>query len=480
MQWLKRLLSCAAALMMGLSSASAEVRLLPQLDVWSLTHYPLDITLSADVAVQMPFDETRTQQLNALMKHLTMRLRYQQLQEEAWSGVAIDVDGTTAVELLMRQGVSDAELQLSSQPDRTYQVPADSDPATLLLGEESTSVSFAGLDGSEIAWLTDAYDVINGLNVALSPYGTEKSVKTAIDKMGTARTKTTYAVPAEDAAKLTDLLPGLCVAGELQSLLSSLTFSGKQQFVVYCAESGAILKVTYSGKCGVDEEHLRTVTLSWSLRRDDDNTRDTFSLKSPAVKGTDRNTVTFTRVETAKENGTVSLDASFKHESVLDKVKNTVTATADLTSAPQDGGTLLTGEISIKHTPADEDDKTQLVLTPELTLASSDDAPSIQGTVGVKTLAGSSLKRVTGQITVSVALQTGEYFDWELRETTVALDALSETQLQTVQQAAADAVASDLIRPLVLLPYEDTLFLSADLDEASWQTIVDAARDALE
>lgn len=479
MQWLKRLACCVAAALLAISGAQAEVKLLPQLDAWMLAQQPLEITLAADVAVHMPFDDTRAGQLRAMLNHITLRMNHQQLQEESWSRVALEVDGAEAVSMSMREMAAEAQLQLSSQPDRTYVASAGQDPAALLLGE-STAVSFAGMDGTELAWLDDAYDLLNGLDVALADYGTEKSVKTAITNMGTARKKITYTIPADDAAKLTELLPGLCVDGALQRLLTGLVYSGKQQFVVYQAENGEILKGTYEGKCGVDTDHLRTVSISWSLKRDDADTRDTFTMKSPAVKGTDRNTITFKRVEKAKADGTVTLEASYKHESVESKVKQTVSAEAELKAAPKASGTQLTGSVSIKLTPAEDDDKQQLILTPTLIFAGEEESPGITGTLTVETRAGASLKRVTEKATLTIDLHRGDYFDWELRESTVDLTALSESQLATVCTAAAGDVATDLIRPLVLLPYEDTLFLSADLDEASWQKIVDAARAALE
>ena len=40
-------------------------------------------------------------------------------------------------------------------------------------------------------------------------------------------------------------------------------------------------------------------------------------------------------------------------------------------------------------------------------------------------------------------------------------------------------MGTDLIRPLVLLPKDDTLYLSADMDEATWQKVVDTAQAAL-
>ena len=64
---------------------------------------------------------------------------------------------------------------------------------------------------------------------------------------------------------------------------------------------------------------------------------------------------------------------------------------------------------------------------------------------------------------------------------TVDMDALNVSgQSDMAREEITAAVATTLVRPLVLLPYEDTLFLSDGLDAATWAKVVDAARQATE
>ncbi len=104
----------------------------------------------------------------------------------------------------------------------------------------------------------------------------------------------------------------------------------------------------------------------------------------------------------------------------------------------------------------------------------------MDGAVTVEKKAGENLKRVEQSGTIHISVNRGSYFDWELNDTVVDLSAMDGTQLTAVQTEVQSAVATALVRPLVLLPAEDTNYLSADLDEAVWQSIVDAAKAAME
>ncbi len=481
MKWLKRFLCLTLLLAMTCSLAQAEVSLLPQVNAWQLEKQPLSVTLTANVNAWMPLDDTRTGWLNDLVKHVTLKLGYQQLEGESWSSVDVLVDGTSALTMKQRDGDSESQLLLSAVSETNYVASADADIAGLVLGD-STGVSFAGIDGTETSWLTDAYDLACGLDVALKDYAEEKSIKTTIGKMGTARKKVTYTVPKESAETLSSSLSGLCVAGKMQNLISSLVFSDKQQFVAYYTEDDALIKVSYSGECGVDAEHLRKVTINWSMKRTDTEVRDDFTMKSPAVTGKDHNTITFTRLTKEKNDGSVTLESTLKVDTKLDGVKNVLTIDADLkTNTEDDGTTMLTGTLSIKNAPDEDEDKTQLVLTPTLRLADASATDHyVDGEVTVEKKAGTNLKRVEQSGTIYISVNRGSYFDWELNDTVVDLSAMDDTQLTNLQAEVQSAVATALVRPLVLLPEEDTQYLSADLDEAVWQSIVDAAKAAME
>ena len=68
-----------------------------------------------------------------------------------------------------------------------------------------------------------------------------------------------------------------------------------------------------------------------------------------------------------------------------------------------------------------------------------------------------------------------EEWTWQHDAASLNLDQLNESQLAMVQEEATQAVAGCLLKALVLLPEEDTLYLSADLAPEDWEAIRQAA-----
>ena len=56
---------------------------------------------------------------------------------------------------------------------------------------------------------------------------------------------------------------------------------------------------------------------------------------------------------------------------------------------------------------------------------------------------------------------------------------MDEEKLEALRSRAVSAMGEKLIPALVLLPEEDTLYLSADLPPETWQAIMNAAQQAL-
>ena len=92
MQKLKRLLAVCLMLAMMPASALCESMLLPQLEAWQLGVQPLQISAKVQAEAVAEFDENRLSQFNALMKHLTFSLQYQEGADEQWGSIGVAVD----------------------------------------------------------------------------------------------------------------------------------------------------------------------------------------------------------------------------------------------------------------------------------------------------------------------------------------------------------------------------------------------------
>lgn len=465
--WIRRATAWIVALLLtGTVAMANAIEMIPGVDLRALEEKPLSVTLTVDVAAHMPFDETRCGQLNVLLRHLSMSLNYQQIEQEDWSRMAILVDGQEAVSIAQRSSDARTETQFSSLPGRTFITSS----AAIALGGEA-DLSIFGLDGSEREWLDAGYALIGAISEPLSDWEKQTTIKTKIADMGTAAVKQVYTVPKEDASGLSDTLAALCPEGRLRTLLSGLLFSGKQSLTLWRDAENAVLRLEYKGRCGRSEDELRNVTLVWRMCRTGEAERDDLTLKSPAVKGTDSNTLSFEHSLTT--DGTKSdLKAKFSYTTVSAKKKTTLSGEASLTGeAAEDGGTL-TGKVSIKRMLPGAEHAEQVVLSPQVLFSGDKLSPRAEGTVRVQTYRGSDPQE---DATIGATVSVGEFFSWEMEQNQIVVDDQKGEALMT--EAASAAVAA-LIRPLVLLPEEDTLYLSAGL--SGWQTIVEAAREGRE
>ena len=472
MQRIRRLWALLLALMLLPCAALGEAKLLPQVEEWPIDTSPVQVKMGVQAVSVAEYDENRLAQFNALLKHLSLTLAYQETALEQWGRVAIAVDGADALSLTINESGNKAQAQLSCVPDTTYVSASGQDAAVWLLGGEAADETLS-LYGLTSPWLNDGYAMLDALPNVLPDYTKERSVNTTVSKMGKAVLQQSITIEADQVAILPETLASLCTAEETTAVMKAAVFSGKQTIKLWRNDAGALIKATWTGQCGADAENLRKINLTWTLRRDDDNTRDDISLKTPAVKGNNYNTITFKRTAQTDEAGTVTLTASYTHKHRDGDDVATETGEAELSALRVSGGTQLTGEIARSIKPMNED-PTWLVLKPDLTI--SDHEIGMTGTLNVESRDDT---RVLSSYLLTLDMTTGTYFDWLLMPKTVDMDAQGDSGAAAAREAISTAVATALIRPLVLLPYEDTLFLSADLDESAWQTVVEAARQTI-
>ena len=468
---MRRILSGLLALLCCLTMsfpALAEVAFLPTIDGWELDAIPLELTLSADVTAYAPFGEDRLPQLTSLMKHLSLRITRQPLMDETQSTVSVLVDGEEALSLSLQENDQIQMVQFSPIPDVTY---IGDDPLALLLGTSSEPFTICGLDGSEIAWLTEGEALVNVLEAILAPYlKSETAIKTAIKDMGTARLKQDYTIPKDEAGSLTALLADACPDGRLKELISGLVFSGKQTLRVYRDEDHRPLRLEWTGHLGPDEDHLRNVTLTWRMRRDDTAYRDEISLNAPALKGTDNNKLTWScAIAPDKKTGSMVLSGSLSYTRTANKQKTTLTGEFKLTAAKDGYNTRLTGTATIKRQLPGEDSAVGCTFEPDLLVWGGSESPAVDGTLTVSSLSG---KKTLDQATVTLSLRRIPYASGPLRQQTVDLTALDSKALEATRQQVNTAIASAFLRRLVQLPREDLDYLFMDLPEETVQTLI--------
>lgn len=442
---MRKALCLALLFCLCLGMAAAEPQLVPQLSMWK-ENRAVDAVLTVDVRTHMPFDDDRCAQLNSLLKHLSLHL-------QTGSGVdraALLVDGTEALWLAQRDGESSPETQVS-WADGTFACSMDA-----LLGAGET----ISLDSWRMTWLEDGVTFVESLAGQLAAYQKEASIKTAIKSMGTARKKVTYTVPKTEVEAFARAVKASGVDG--------MTFTGQQKLILWRSEDGGLLRAEYSGQCGRDADSLRKVSLVWRLRRDEGCIRDEITLKTPAVKGSNYNTLTCSRHVEQDESGSTRWELSYNYTARDEGGKSIRNGDIDLMGTPEGSCTRLTGSAELASTPAGADAKTTLVVLPSLLIGEMDGSPLLSGTVTVQEKRG---KSIVEDADVSVQMAAGMPLLW------------TETQAVALtpemQDTLAAGMSAALVKRLVLLPEEDILYLSRDLPAEAWQSIVDAAQTAL-
>ncbi len=466
----KRLLAALACLcMLTPFAARGEVELIPQLTQWGLeeSQAPIRATVSVELGTWLPFDDTTLATLNLLLSHVSFQVETLHMAQEDWSRAAVLLDGTDVAVLTQRQVDGVQRLNASFLPDATFTAVSE-DPIAMLLGE-SSALNLGGFTGTEQEIVAEAKRLIDELPVLLAAWMEEKSVTKRIDKMGTAKSMRTYEIPEEEAQRLGELLAEAAEESRVQAFLASLVFTKDQEITVYEDEAGQTLKFSYTGRCGPDADTQRKVTLTWSMKDDGQEARDNFSLKSPAVSGSDRDTLTWERVA-AIDGGSRSLDESFRYETVRNKEKTILEGEADLDNAFDIASSLLTGKAWVEQTLPD-DTLLTWVLEPNMTFSLGNMNPEASGSMLVTYKED---KRVTQASTVYVNMAYGDGFNWELRPEEINLQTLNTPDLEALQAQGAQRLSAAMLRGLLQLPQSDLLFISEGLSQEAWQRILDA------
>lgn len=450
------------------AAAGAEMELAPQVKEWDAAK-PMEITLRADVITHMPFDDNRRDQLNGILKHLALRLNITQTENETLGRVGLMVDEREAAWIQQKESAGETQLRFSWKPGETYASAGD---AMESFSGDMPELSLRGISTDKQQWLEDGPTMFAGMDAALQEYRKQESIKTNIKSMGVARKKVYYTVPKSKAEVFAGAVAQACPEGTLRDFLAGLTFSGQQKLIVWLDADGGMLRAEYSGRCGVDEDSLRKVSLVWRMCRTEDAVRDDISLKTPAVKGEDYNTLTVTRNLLRDGNGVITVDGKYSYAVRKDSHKDTRSGEGKLTSIQVEDGTQLTGSVTLSRKQTGDDYALSTVIKPDVVLGSRDGTPIVSGAVQVQEMYGDN---VVEDATVHVDVKEGNALLWEDSFAAVDMNAMDEAQLQQMLEGLSGAV----VPHLVLLPREDTLFLSADLPEDVWQKITEAARNAL-
>lgn len=463
---MRRWLAVLLALLMMTQCAAAEILT----DLTSLARGPLQMTVSAEVESHMPLGPMRTDDLNALLRHMKLLVRMEDLAGETWSEVNVLVDDSPVVTLVEQQRSGGSVMQASCLPDISFFSEQDSAIGEVLSVGEIPDTLF-GLTGRETALLTDAEKVLLGLRARMADRIKSTKKAQTLKGYGKVATTETLTFKGDEADAVKTVLLELCPDGMLHDLLADVTFSGKQTLTMLCTAEGAVYRATWTGNCAGADGKKRNVKLVWKMKHDDPaELIDEVTLTSPALTGTDKNTLTIR--QSVENDGDYALE--FSYDEKLNKATRSLKGSAGMSITVSGDSQRVSGKIRLREKRQGGAERL-VELGPDVTIDHGQRV--LNGTLRIVTSVDEANQEA---VVLSLRLEPLEDYSWSLMENTTVYEALSDEQLANEQALLNESVTAVLIRRLVLLPYEDTMFLSRDLSQEAWNGIVEAARRGLQ
>ncbi len=429
-----------------------------------------DGSWSADYSVSLsswiPFGETRLKMLNDLLKHFSFHAK----ETEGISSVSILADGSDALELFIRkQGEDPGGFSFSFAPDVVYTGGSLSElvGATSLQSELLSLPIPEGLSISQLTWADAGFTAFSRLPEIFPEYTKSTDVKTKLNDVGLSVKKSVITLPKDEVAQnVMERLSALETDSSLQLFIDSLVFTGRQQIILYYDENGVLLRVRYSGQTG-SEENQRKVTLDWRALRGT-VFFDNLSLKAPAVKGGDRDVLTFLRKgnSVSEEN---CLEAEMEWTLVRGNIKTVLNGLADLSCS---GENRLSGVSSLAVKTSGLEEK--VLLYPDLQMGNGF---GTEGDVRLQYLKSGEIQ-LDALLHLKISDNAEETTDYPVRY--VDLGYQSAEEKEELKTQISQGIASALLQSMLRLPEEDLDFLKYELSDELWQRVLQTENPSIE
>lgn len=460
----KKILAICLALLILMTSAVAEVPFLVHSQGWQLDETPVEVVLKAAVEAHLPFDKDRLAMLTPVTDLLSLRL----ITGDNAGSVDVSIRDEEALSLQY----SGNEVQISCVPGVTY--AAQEDPMSALLGGEAAAISgyeVLHLSPKGESLLIDGKALLDQIPAAFEANGKRSKADNNISGYGKAAYRMDYTIAASKVESMKETLLSICPEGWLKEIISGLTFSEKQSLRIYYTAQDEIVRIEYNGACG-PEGNLRTVKLVGRFRSDDAVEKDYLELTSPAKKGKDKNNLTFERTVETNKKGARVVKGNYKYTVIKDGVTSTWNGEFNLVNAFTDGKDVITGDAKFTTKLNGADYADAITFTPALIISGTQENPVVEGEVNIVQKAGT---KVAEQAKITLALKRAEPILWAENAQVVDLSAMDEASLAAVRQEVAAAMATSLVRPLIVLMGKDAEWFFRDIPAEAVQSIIDAA-----
>jgi len=431
------------------SVATATVPI-PVLLLTGETDEPLRIVLAApEVKKISQFDENRTEQLNRLIRHAGIDLSI----DRNCSKIGILIDNEEVFSYLENDN---AERIYSFEPTEVYQGKAnadetDDDDIVLFLEQVMVRAN---------RYLNDFYTLFAAAPEAFAERTRKEGTELRLSGFGKAVQRVTIPFPADYVKEnFPEVLNELTDSEECKKIISGLTFSGAQKIGLLYDAEGRIVRINYDGTVGDSEETLRKVSLVWKVLREDDHQKDSISLKTPSIKGANKDNISLERDIDSSDNtlGKYMWDIQIDHRAGKEDVKQT-----RFISQLTDNDSVISGIMEYNIKRDGENPKLKI-----LTELREENEGEYKGTIEIADYSGKIEKN---RILIQVQIQKGETVKWP--STGLKRIETAENNKIELQNEPEDIIAGIIIQKLFELPEEDLTYFSNEIPVSMWLELV--------
>lgn len=437
-------------MMLLLPSAASAAIPIPVSLLTGETNEPLRIVLSEPEFKKLSqFDENRTEQLNRLIRHAGIDLNI----DRNCSKTKILIDNDEVFSYLQND---DAERIYSFEPAVIYQEKTngeetDSDDFVLFL--EQFLVKANG-------YINDFYMLFAAAPEAFAERTRNEGTELRLSGFGKAVQRMTIPFPADYVKEnFPQVLSDLTKSEECREIISGLIFSGAQKISLLYDAEGKLVRINYDGTVGESEETLRKVSLVWKVLREDEHQKDSISLKTPAIKGADKDNIALEREIDSSDSalGKYMWDIQIDHRAGKEDKKQTHFS-AQLT----DADSVISGNMEYNIKRDGKNPKTKVYME-----VREEKAGEYKGTIEIADYSGKIEKN---RILIHSLLQKGEAVKWPEAGLTKA-ETARNNEIDPKNEPE-DTIAGIIIQKLFELPEEDLTYFSNEIPASMWLELV--------
>jgi len=401
---------------------------------------PVLMTASVEAKMIPQFDEHRTEQLNRLLKHFSAEI----FSAGKTALLRLMTDGEETLGMTLVREESGDKMVFSFSPHAGYVAKRSENPLIPASEED-----WAGLAGVSLQLLEDGYAFFSALPELCRDNTRETAVRQTIRKVGRATRRVTVSWSRQEVEEGAFETLKQKLAGEdfgkktFGIMLADFQPAGAQRAVLYFDEENRLIRVGFSGQGAWGEEANRKISLEWRCLHGAEQLYDELTLKTPAVRGNDRNNLILRRDETLGEQEKAEL--SLEYDRVESGIRTRMQGTASLAWDSR-----LTGEAELKTVQDGETAK--ILLTPEIASAGEKE---YTGTLAIRR---EKDKITEEELTVAFTLGPGDAVPEPETEGIIYLGTGGEGD-QKEYERLREAIVSAVFARLIRLPEEDLGFL---------------------